>query len=137
VFLVYLLGIVTTSVATRMAVAIGRRATLACAAGLSVAGLLMTLPPHLAWVVAGLAAMSGGLFVVQTLSLSFIAATTRRAKSTAVGLYVTLYYVGGGLGGLLPATVWHVAGWNGVVALLAAMMTAVGVVGVIAWREGG
>ena len=135
VFAVYLLGVLTTTAATRLAVRIGRRATLAGAVGLAAAGLLLTLPPVLPLVIAGLALMSGGLFVVQTLSLGFIAATTRRAKSTAVGLYVTVFYIGGALGGLLPGGAWSHAGWPGVVALLVAVQAGSGAIGLRYWRE--
>lgn len=135
VFGVYLLGVVTTSVATGLALRIGRRRTLGLAVALAAGGLLLTLVPRLWLVIAGLACMSGGLFVVQALSLGFIATTTRRAKSTAVGLYVTFYYIGGALGGLLPGGVWSHAGWSGVVAVLVAVLAVMGAVGLRFWRE--
>ena len=135
VFAVYLLGVVTTSVTGRVAARIGRRRTLVLAAGLAASGLLLTLLPALSLVIAGLAGMSGGLFVVQALSLGFIATTTRRAKSAAVGLYVTVYYIGGALGGLLPGGVWVHAGWSGVVALLVAVQAVIAAVGLRFWRE--
>jgi predicted MFS family arabinose efflux permease len=135
VFGVYLLGVLTTSFASAVAVRIGRRRTLVLAAALAASGLLLTLAPVLALVIAGLACMSGGLFVVQALSLGFIATTTRRAKSAAVGLYVTVYYIGGALGGLLPGGVWGHAGWAGVVALLVAVQAAIAAIGMVFWRE--
>ena len=135
VFGVYLLGVVTTTVATRLAVRIGRRWTLALAVGLAAGGLLLTLLPRLWLVIGGLACMSGGLFVVQALSLGFIASTTRRAKSSAVGLYVTVYYIGGALGGLVPGSVWGHAGWAGVVALLVTVLGGMGALGMRFWRE--
>ena len=134
-FAVYLLGAVTTSLASGLAVRIGRRRVLALAVALAAGGLLLTLAPVLWLVIAGLACMSGGLFVVQALSLGFIAATTRRAKSTAVGLYVTFYYVGGALGALLPGSVWTRAGWSGVVALLLVVLALIAAAGLRFWRE--
>ncbi len=134
-FTVYLLGVFTTPAATRLAVRIGRRPTMAASVAVTVAGLLLTLWPHVAAVFAGLALMSGGIFVVQALSLSFIASTTRRAKSTAVGLYVTVYYIGGSLGGLVPGTLWHHFGWAGVVALLVTMQAVLVVTAGHFWRE--
>lgn len=137
VFTVYLLGIVTTTAATWLAVRIGRRATLALATGLAACGLLLTLVSHVAAVIGGLALMSGGLFVLQALSLGFIAAATRHAKSTAVGLYVSVYYIGGALGGVLPGGVWSHAGWPGVVALLVTVLVATSAAGLVFWREPG
>jgi predicted MFS family arabinose efflux permease len=135
VFGVYVLGAITTGLATRLAVRIGRRRTLELAVGLAATGLLLTLRANLTVVIAGLACMSGGLFVVQAMSLGFIAATTRRAKSTAVGLYTTVFYIGGALGGFVPGMLWSRIGWFGVVALLMAMLAAMGAIGAWYWRE--
>jgi MFS family permease len=135
VFTVYLLGIVTTTAATWLAVRIGRRATLVLATALAACGLLLTLMPRVAAVIGGLALMSGGLFVLQALSLGFIAAATRHAKSTAVGLYVSVYYIGGALGGILPGGVWSHAGWHGIVALLVTVLVATGSAGVLFWHD--
>ncbi len=134
VFTVYLLGLVTTAVSTRLTLRIGRRPTLLCAAGLSLAGAALTLPDALAPIIAGMALLSGGMFVVQTLSLGFIAANVRQAKSTAVGLYVTVYYAGGACGGVLPATLWHGWGWAGVAGLVACGCLAIGGLAGAAWR---
>jgi len=134
VFVVYLVGLVTTPVATGLVLRIGRRPTFALAIALSIAGLLLTLAPTVAAVIAGLAGVSGGLFVVQTLSLGYIAATVRHAISTAVGLYVTTFYIGGALGGIVPAGVWQAHGWPGVVALLVAVLLAMLSLAAAAWR---
>ena len=134
VFGVYLVGAVTTGLASRLAVRIGRRTTLLLALGVAAVSLLLTLTSNLALVIAGLAGMSAGLFVVQSMSLGFIAATTRRAKSTAVGLYMTTFYIGGALGGLLPGLLWSRTGWPGVVALLLTMLTAMAAIGLRYWR---
>jgi predicted MFS family arabinose efflux permease len=135
VFSVYLLGMTTTSLASRVAIRIGRRRTLFGACALSAAGLTVTLVPTVATVVVGLGGICGGLFVVQSLSLSFIGVTVRRAKSTAVGLYVTVYYIGGALGGIVPAALWRMAGWPGVVALVAAMLVVMSAAAARYWRE--
>ena len=135
VFTVYLLGIVTTTIATRLAVRIGRLRTLALAIGMACGGLLLTLLPSIAWAIAGLAGLSGGLFVVQALCLGYIGVAVRRAKSTAVGVYVTLYYIGGALGGILPGFVFHAAGWAGVVSLIVAVLSTTLAIAALAWRE--
>ncbi len=135
VFTVYLLGLATNPLATRMAVRAGRRATLLLVVALAMGGALLTLASSLWLVIAGLAGIAGGLFVVQTLSLGFVAASVPRAKSTAVGLYVTTYYIGGALGGIVPAAAWRSVGWPGVVALLAVAMLLILLLGEFFWRE--
>jgi MFS transporter, YNFM family, putative membrane transport protein len=135
VFVVYLVALITTPAATRLAVRIGRRPTLAAAVAIAMAGLPLTLLPSVPAAVAGLGFLIAMMFVVQTLSLGFIGAAVRHAKSTAVGLYVTIYYAGGAFGGMLPPFVWRAAGWPGVVALIEAVMLGMAVLGATFWRE--
>lgn len=131
VFAVYLVGAGTTALATRLAIRFGRRATLQLAAALAASGLALTLVPTLGAVVAGLALVSGGLLVVQTLSLGFIGVAVTQGRSAAVGLYVTTYYVGGALGGVVPAPLWQAAGWPGVVALV---LPGLALLAALGWR---
>jgi MFS family permease len=131
VFAVYLVGAATTALATRLTIRFGRRATLVLVAVLAGIGLVLTLAPTLGAVVAGLALLSGGLLVVQNLSLGFLGVAVSRGRSAAVGMYVTTYYVGGALGGVVPALAWQAAGWRGVVAMV---LPAIAVLGVLGWR---
>jgi MFS family permease len=135
VFTVYLVGAVTTPLATRLAVRVGRRRTAALSAVVAVAGEVLTLVPHLAAVVAGLVLASAGLFVAQALALGFIGVAAPRARSTAVGLYVTTYYIGGALGGILPGGLWHRYGWAGCVALVCVVIVAMGMAAVVTFRD--
>lgn len=133
VFVVYLLGVVATPVATRLALRFGRRRTVLLAAAAGSGGLLLTLTPWLPGVVLGLAFAAAGIFTEQVLSLGYVAAAARRSRSTAVGLYVTCYYVGGSLGGVLPASIWHHLGWPGCVALVLAVQGGATLVTQAAW----
>jgi len=72
-------------------------------------------------VILGLAVVAMGVFTEQTLSIGYVALAAERARSTAVGLYVTSYYVGGSLGGIAPAWIWSHLGWPGCVALVLAV----------------
>lgn len=131
VFVVYLLGVVTTSLAGGLAVRIGRVATLALGLGLSGLGLVCTLLPMAASIVLGLAFLSAGLFVVQALCIGLVPTLVTEARSTAVGLYVTIYYIGGALGGFVPALAYHAAGWPGVVVLVGCVF--IGMMALASW----
>jgi YNFM family putative membrane transporter len=135
VFAVYLVGVVTTPMATRIAVRAGRARTAVLAACISAAGELVTLLPWLPAIIAGLAFACTGLFVAQALALGFIGVAVPRARSSAVGLYVAIYYVGGALGGVLPAPLWYRAGWPGCVALVSAAIAAMGAAAWITFRK--
>ena len=134
VFAVYLVGLVTTTIASRVAVRIGRRATVAAGLGLSAVGLSLTLLPFLPVVIAGLALTTAGLMTSQAMSLSFIGVAVRRARSAAVGLYVTIFYIGGSLGGTLPGLLWPAFGWPGVVAVIYAALAMMFAASLF-WRE--
>ena len=141
VFAVYLLAIPTTPFAARLAVHVGRRRAIGIAIAAALAGCAMSLLHWLPAVIAGLAFLCAGLFACQALSIGFIGATVARAKSSAVALYVTTFYVGGAIGGILPAMLWQHFGWPGVVALLAvvllAMLTAAQALGASRLRSSG
>ncbi len=134
VFAVYLLGAVAAPLAARFAARIGRRPTLGLAMAVGIAGQALTLLPSLFAVIAGLGATCIALFITQALSLSFVGAAVRQARSAAVGLYVAIYYMGGALGAVAPIGLWQQAGWPGVVGLVCAAMLAMAGLALRFWR---
>jgi predicted MFS family arabinose efflux permease len=135
IFVVYLLGALATIVATRAAVRIGRLPTLLLSISIAITGLLLTLLSPLTWIVCGLALMTAGIFAEQTLSLGYIGVAARRARSTAVGLYVTIYYIGGSIGGIAPGGIWQTLGWPGCVGLVVTVQVLMAVIALCFWRE--
>lgn len=119
-FAVYLVGMLVTPLSGRLLNRYGHAHTLVRAWGIAILGLLLTLVPSIPVIGLGLCLFSTGLFFAQTSATSFVGEAAGPARAAAVGLYVTCYYLGGSVGGVLPATVWTVAHWPGVVALLTA-----------------
>ncbi len=120
IFVVYVVGLVITPLSGRLLNRLGHPRVLALAWSVAITGLLLTLPTNLPAVTVGLCLFSAGLFVAQTASTSFVAEAGGTARAAAVGLYVTSYYIGGSVGGVLPAPAWERFGWPGVVAILTA-----------------
>lgn len=118
-FTVYLVGIVVTPMSGRILNRLGHFRTLAIAWSVAVGGLLLTLAAHLPAIVIGLCLFSAAIFVAQTAATSFVGEAASHARATAVGLYVTCYYLGGSVGGVLPAPLFEHFGWSGVVLLVA------------------
>jgi hypothetical protein len=110
---------------------------MAAAIAVGLVGQALTLLPSLAAIVAGLGATCIALFVAQALSLSFIGVAAKSARSAAVGMYVSIYYVGGAIGGAAPIPLWHRFGWPGVVALVCAVMLGMAFVALRFWRVPG
>jgi len=134
IFVVYLGGVVMSPVAARLSARFGRRVVMAVAGPVIVAGLGCTLAAPVWAIMVGLLLISSAIFVQQTLATAFVGAAAREGKSTAVGLYVTFYYVGGSCGGLAPAGVWHAYGWPGCVGLVAAMQVVMLLTALRFWR---
>lgn len=119
IFIVYLGGVAVSPLAGRLAAKMDRRMLMAGCVGLILAGLAITLFSSLWMISLGLLLVCLGVFPQQTLTTGFIGVAARGAKSTAVGLYVTFYYIGGSFGGIIPAAAWHSTGWIGCAAITA------------------
>lgn len=119
IFLVYLLGVLVTPLGGLLLDRAGFRATACVAATMTLAGLAVTLASSLWIVVAGLALYSSGLFISQAAATVQTGRIAGSARSSAAGLYVTLYYVGGSLGATVPAWFWTRFGWDGCVLVFA------------------
>jgi predicted MFS family arabinose efflux permease len=130
-FFVYLIGAVITPVSGRLIDAIGNRRTLSMALVLSAAGVLTTLGGRLWVVVLGLAGCCSGVFVCQAACSGQIGKAAQTARSSAAGLYVSLYYLGGSAGSTLLGFFWEWRGWPACVAVIVALEL---VMACVAWR---
>ena len=121
-FSVYLFGAVVTPVSGHWIDRYGHRAVTTLAVGMGVVGALMTLTHVLAVVIAGLAIFASAIFIAQASASSHVGVHAEEGRSgLAIGVYSTFYYVGGTLGGALPAPLWERFGWPGCVAFVIAV----------------
>ncbi len=118
VFGVYLAGVVATPLAGRVLDRVGSRMTLLLGAATTVCGLLLTLVPWIPAIVLGLMFSSVGAFACQATASSQVGKAAGEARSSAAGLYVSLYYFGGCAGSVLPGLTWGWAGWPGCVGMM-------------------
>ena len=118
IFFVYLLGVVITPQAGRFLDRFGFRHTTILYCAMMIAGLLCTVVKSLPIVIVGLAIFSSGVFVAQAAATVQTGAIAGRARSSAAGLYVTFYYLGGTVGATLTDSFWRWKGWPGCVLLL-------------------
>ncbi len=133
-FAVYLAGAIVTPMSGRWINTYGHRAALAIAMTLGVAGSLLTLGHLLIGVVAGLALVCSGVFVAQAAANGYIGVAARSDRGLAVGMYATFYYIGGSVGGALPALFWTSGGWPACVALVIVVQLATAALGWVFWR---
>ena len=118
IFFVYLLGVVITPQSGRFLDRFGFRRTTVLYCAMMIAGLLLTLVKSLPIVIVGLAIFSSGVFVAQAAATVQTGVIAGRARSSAAGLYVTFYYLGGTVGATITDWFWQRWGWPGCVALL-------------------
>jgi predicted MFS family arabinose efflux permease len=133
IFVVYLLGTVLAPFTGRAVARFGRRRFVLMMLGGWLAGTLLTLVPWLPAIIAGLALCVVCGFYTQACSTSYVAITAREGASTAVGLYVTSFYVGGSVGAVLPGLAWNIGLWPAVVAVIIAMLAVMATIVRLAW----
>jgi MFS family permease len=121
VFFVYLLGVVITPQSGRFLDRFGFRRTALVYCAMMITGLLLTLVKSLPVVIVGLAIFSSGVFIAQAAATVQTGAIAGRARSSAAGLYVMFYYLGGSVGATLTGWSWRWKQWPGCVALLGAV----------------
>jgi MFS transporter, YNFM family, putative membrane transport protein len=118
VFFVYLLGVAITPMSGRFLDHYGMRRTAVIAFAFIMAGLMLTLTRPLPIIITGLALFSSGVFIFQAVGTVQTGIVAGRARSSAAGLYVTFYYIGGSLGAIVTGWAWAVGAWRACVWLL-------------------
>jgi predicted MFS family arabinose efflux permease len=135
IFSVYLFGVIVTPIAGRLIDRIGCRAALLGAAAVASAGLLLTLVHYVPVVMAGLTIAACAAFACQSTASSHVGKVATTARSSAAGLYVGMYYLGGCLGSILPGCIWKQAGWIGCVAIIVAVQAVTASLAYRAWKD--
>jgi YNFM family putative membrane transporter len=126
VFLVYLAGTVTSSVAGRLADRLGRRWVLLAGLGCSAAGMACTLVDSLVWVLAGMVLFTAGFFAAHSVASGWVGLLATRHRAEASALYLCAYYLGSSLAGAGAGIAYGAGGWPGTVACIGALL-AIGV----------
>jgi predicted MFS family arabinose efflux permease len=136
IFVVYLTGSALTPWAGWAIGRFGRRRFTARVLALWIAGIALTLVPSLPLIILGLAISAGCGLVCQAISIGYVTTTAKAGRSSAVGLYVTSFYVGGSFGAALGGLAWTLGGWPACVALVATMLAIMTATVLFAWAHG-
>ncbi|MEU5977176.1 MFS transporter [Streptomyces sp. NPDC047315] len=134
IFLVYLVGTVSSAASGRLVGRMGRRGALYTAVVTTAAGLLLSLSDSLSTVLLGLVLITAGFFAGHAVASSSVSRTATTGRAQASALYQSAYYVGSSVGGALGAIAFHSGGWAGTVALgLLAVVGVVSITGYGSW----
>jgi hypothetical protein len=82
------------------------------------AGIALTLIPSLPIVLLGLTLTCTGVFIANSAGSSYVGSAATVSRASAVGLYVTFYYIGGSAGSAVPGLLWAHPTWPACVALI-------------------
>lgn len=123
-FAIYLIGLLITPGGGYLITRIGMRSGIVLAILLCLLGEALTLTHSLPIIIlGGLGLVCSGVFIAQSTAASFLRiAAPDGGRVSAAGLYLSCYYLGGTVGGVLPAVAWNIAGWPGCVALTSAVL---------------
>lgn len=121
IFLVYIVGIFSSSWVGSLADRVGRSTMLATMAAMMLTGILLMAARPLALVIFGVAIVTFGFFGGHSVASSWVGLQASHAKAQAAALYLFFYYIGSSLVGSGGGLFWDRWGWMGVVAFVAVL----------------
>jgi YNFM family putative membrane transporter len=128
IFLVYLVGTLSSAAAGQLVARMGRRGALYLAVSTTAGGLLLSLSDSLPAVLLGLVLITAGFFAGHAVASFSVSRTAKTGRAQASALYQSAYYVGSSVGGTLGAVAFHSGGWAGTVLL--GLLAVLGVVSI-------
>jgi MFS transporter, YNFM family, putative membrane transport protein len=134
IFVTYLVGTVVSPMTGWMMSGLGRRRLILVVIAAWTLGAVLMLWASLAAIIAGLVLCAACGMLCQTISTGYVTTIAKEGRSSAVGLYVTSFYVGGSMGALLPGLAWNSGGWPACVAMVVAMLAAMALIAALAYR---
>jgi len=134
IFLSYLLGSASTPWTGWVVGRFGRRRFMIGNITVWICGIALTLAGPLWLILLGLTLCAGCGLMCQSVSTGYVTITAQAGRSSAVGLYVTSFYIGGSFGAALGGVAWTLAGWPACVAMIAAMLAIMASIVALAWN---
>lgn len=134
-FFVYLIGAIITPASGKLIDGLGNRRTMSLALLCSAFGVLMTLIGNLWIVILGLGFCCSGIFVCQAATSGQVGKAAETARSSAAGLYVAIYYAGGGVGSVLLGVFWEWGGWPACVGVIVILELFTAALAYFMWKD--
>jgi predicted MFS family arabinose efflux permease len=133
-FATYLGGSLAVPWVGRAIPVFGRRRFILGVIGVWIVGLFMLLAPPISVIVGGLTICALCGMVCQAVSTGYVITTAKEGRSSAAGLYASIYYTGGSAGAFLIGFVWNAAGWTGCVIAVIAVQLVMAAIVATAWE---
>jgi YNFM family putative membrane transporter len=110
-FLAYLAGTVSSPLAGRLSDRFGRRLLALSGIVVSLAGLALMLPDHLASITVGLLVFTAGFFATHSVASSWVSSLAAGRRGQAAAMYLLAYYLGSSAFGALIGLAYQYDGW--------------------------
>jgi len=134
-FATYLGGSLMVPWVGRGIIVFGRRRFVLGIMAIWIAGASLLLAPPVAAIVVGLTICATCGMVCQAVSTGYVLTTAKEGRSSAAGLYASMFYIGGSAGAFFIGFVWSATGWTGCVAAIVAVQAAMAVVVALKWER--
>ncbi|MGD0023801.1 MAG: hypothetical protein ABSC37_04100, partial [Xanthobacteraceae bacterium] len=134
-FFTYLAGSVAVPWVGRATALFGRRRFVLGVIAIWMLGVLLLLAPPVSVIMAGLTLCAICGLLCQAVSTGYVTMTAKEGRSSAVGLYASIFYVGGSAGAFLTGLAWTIAGWGGCVAAIVAVQAIMAIIVAAAWER--
>ena len=134
IFVVYLCGSVTSSIAGALSDKLGRGPVLVFGVLLAGAGVGMTLLESLPGIIGGIVVLTSGFFVAHSIASGWVGRLAETSKGHASSLYLLAYYLGSSIMGSVGGWFWAHGGWNAVAAFAGALLVGALLCGLYLWR---
>jgi sugar phosphate permease len=82
----------------------------------------------------GLTLACTGVFIANSAGSSYVGSAATESRASAVGLYVTFYYMGGSAGSAVPGYAWTHGGWPACVAVIVCVQLLTITLALIFWK---
>ncbi|VDG97687.1 Inner membrane transport protein ynfM [Lysinibacillus sphaericus] len=118
IFIVYLVGTVSSTWFGKLANEYGRRNILLIGTVLMLTGALITLNVSLILKIVGIVVFTFGFFGSHSIASGWVSHRAKHDKAQASSLYLFFYYFGSSVGGTAGGFFWSHFGWIGVIGLI-------------------
>lgn len=124
IFLVYLLGSVSSTWAGALSQRLGRRKVFWALVALMGSGMAVTMVDNTMIVILGLAIATMGFFAAHGVASAWVTRRARIGKAQASAIYLVAYYLGASILGTLGGYAWTAWAWPGVMLVTGGAATA-------------
>ncbi len=131
VFLLYVLGSVSSAKFGTLAGRLGRRKVFWIPVVLLIAGVALTAMTPLVLVIVGIAVVTIGFFGAHSIASAWVGRRAQGSRGQAAAFYLFFYYMGSSVLGSAGGFAWTHAGWPGVTAFCLLLGVAALVIGLV------